>query len=175
MFDLKFPPVLKMAIYSMLWETYLYLATLDSTDSSSTPVRQIRVSEIHKLANTVSLPLHHHKPRTLSSLWCLISVYSGSEIELKVICVIGNSTIFLLVASFVMEKKINKRYSYDAGYKLKVIAYVEVLGNRAAERHFGPSPTEKTIHDWRASKEELKKKWGRLNVQIEDWMQNGQN
>ena len=66
------------------------------------------------------------------------------------ICVIGNSTIFLL-ASFVMEK--NKRYSYDAGYKLKVIPYAEEHGNRAAERHFGPPPTEKTIHDWRASKE----------------------
>jgi hypothetical protein len=35
MFDLKFPSVLKMAIYSMLRETYLYLATLDSTGSSS--------------------------------------------------------------------------------------------------------------------------------------------
>jgi hypothetical protein len=34
-----------------------------------------------------------------------------------------------------MEK--NKRYSYDAGYKLKVIAYAEEHGNRAAERHFG--------------------------------------
>ena len=43
-----------------------------------------------------------------------------------------------------MEK--NKRYSYDAGYKLKVIAYAE-NGNRAAERHFGPPPTEKTIRD----------------------------
>jgi hypothetical protein len=28
-----------------------------------------------------------------------------------------------------MEK--NKRYSYDAGYKLKVIAYAEDRGNRA--------------------------------------------
>ena len=59
------------------------------------------------------------------------------------ICVIGNSTIFLLVASFVMEKK--KRYSYDAGYKLKVIPYAEEHGNRPAERHFGPPPMEKTI------------------------------
>ena len=47
----------------------------------------------------------------------------------------------------------NKRYSYDAGYKLKVIAYAEEHGNRAAEWHFGPPPMEKTIHDWRASKE----------------------
>ena len=36
----------------------------------------------------------------------------------------------------------NKRYSYDTDYKLKVIAYAEEHGNRAAERHFGPSPTE---------------------------------
>ena len=72
------------------------------------------------------------------------------------ICIIGNSTIFLLVANFIMEK--NKRYSYDVGYKLKVIAYAEEHGNRAAERHFGPPPTEKIIWNWRASKEELKKK-----------------
>ena len=53
----------------------------------------------------------------------------------------------------------NKRYSYDAGYKLKVrvLAYAEEHGNRAAERHFGPPPTEKAIRDWRASKEYLKK------------------
>ena len=85
------------------------------------------------------------------SLCCVIAVYGASELELKVICVVGNSTIFLLVASFVMEK--NKRYSYDAGYKLKVIPYAEEHGNRAAERHFGPPPTEKIIRNWRASKE----------------------
>ena len=50
-----------------------------------------------------------------------------------------------------MEK--NKRYSYDACYNLKVIAYAEEHGNRAAEQHFGPPPTEKIIRDWRASKE----------------------
>ena len=63
-------------------------------------------------------PSCHPKPRTLSSLCCVTAVYGASELELKVICVIGKSTIFLLVASFVMEK--NERYSYDAGYKLKV-------------------------------------------------------
>ena len=36
---------------------------------------------------------------------------------------------------------------------MKVIAYAEDHGNRAAERHFSPPPTEKTIRDWRASKE----------------------
>ena len=74
--------------------------------------------------------------------------YGASEFELKVICIIGTSTIFLLVASFVMEK--NKRYSYDVGYKLKVIAYAEEHRNRAAQRHFGPLPIEKTIRDWQA-------------------------
>ena len=43
------------------------------------------------------------------------------------------------------------------GYKLKVIAYAEEHGKRAAEQHFGPPPTEKTIRDWLAVKEELKK------------------
>ena len=141
MFDLKFPPVLKMAIYLMLRQTYLYLATLDSFGGSSAQMRRIWVAGIHTLANTVSLPPCHKKPRTLCSLWCVIAVYSTSELELKVICVIGNSTIFLLVDSFVMEK--NKRCSCDAGYKLKVIAYTEEHGNRAVERHFGPPPMEK--------------------------------
>ena len=78
-------------------------------------------------------------------------VYGASELELKVICVIGNSTIFLLVAGFVMEK--NKRYLYDVGCKLKVIPYAEEHGNRAAEQHFGPPPIEKTIRNWQDSKE----------------------
>ena len=99
MFHLKFPPVLKMAIYTMPRETYLHLATLDSTGGSSAQMRRIWVAGIHKL---VSAP--HPKPRTLSSLCCVIAVYCDSELELKVICVIGKSTIFLLVAGFVMEK-----------------------------------------------------------------------
>ena len=96
MFDLKFTPVLKMAIYSMLRETYLHLATLDSTGISSAQMQRIWVAGIHKLANTVSLPPCHPKPITLSSLSCVIAVYGASELELKVICVIGKSTIFLL-------------------------------------------------------------------------------
>ena len=102
----------------MLQETYLHLATLASTGGSSAQMRRIWVAGIHKLANTVSLPPRHPKPWTLSSLCCIIAVYGARELELKVICVIGKSTIFLLVASFAMEK--NKRYSYDAGYKFEV-------------------------------------------------------
>ena len=74
----------------------------------------------------------------MSSLCCVIAVYGASELELKVIYVIDNSTIFLLVASFIMEK--SKRYSYDAGYKLKVIPYAEEHENRAA---FWPSTNGK--------------------------------
>ena len=61
----------------------------------------------------------------------------------------------MLVASFVMEK--NKRYSYDAGYKLKVIAYAEEHGNRAAEWHSAIHQRKKTICDWQTGKEKLKK------------------
>ena len=86
-------------------ETYLYLATLDSSGGSSAQMRRILVAGIQKLANTVSLPPRHHKQRTMSSLCCVIAVCGASELELKVICVIGKSTIFLLVASFIMEKK----------------------------------------------------------------------
>ena len=50
-----------------------------------------------------------------------------------------------------MEK--NKRYSYDAGYKLKVIPYAEEHENRAAEHHFSPPTEKRTICDWRASNE----------------------
>ena len=38
-----------------------------------------------------------------------------------------------------------------------IIAYAEEDGTRAAERHFGPPPREKTIRDWWASKEYLEK------------------
>ena len=102
MFDLKFPPVLKMAIYSMPREPI----SLDSSGGSNAQMRRIWVAGIHKLANTVSLPPRHRKPRALSSLYCVIAVYGASELELKVICVIGKSrpTLFLLVPSFIMEK-----------------------------------------------------------------------
>ena len=88
-FDLKFLPVLKMAIYSMPQETYLHLATMNSTGGRSAQMRRIRVAGFQKLANTVSLPPRHPKPRTLSSLCCVIVVYGASELELKLICVIG--------------------------------------------------------------------------------------
>ena len=37
----------------------------------------------------------------------------------------------------------SKRFSYTIAYKLQVIQYAKEHGNRAAERHYGPPPTEK--------------------------------
>ena len=58
---------------------------------------------------TSLLTLCPSRPAITNPEHCLaydvIAVHGVSEFELKVICVIGNSTIFLLVASFVMEKK----------------------------------------------------------------------
>ena len=79
-------------------ETDLYLATLDSTGGSSAQMRRIWVAGILKLANTVSLSCPAITTQTMSSLCYVIAVYGASELELEVIYVIGNSTIFLLVA-----------------------------------------------------------------------------
>ena len=104
MFDLKFPPVLKNGHIFLcrrkpisIWQHWIQLATAVHRCHNLWPVRRIWVSGIHKLANTVSLLPRQYKPRTLLSLCCIIAVYGASELELKVICVIGNSTIFLLV------------------------------------------------------------------------------
>ncbi|XP_045060478.1 general transcription factor II-I isoform X3 [Desmodus rotundus] len=51
--------------------------------------------------------------------------------------------------------KMSKRFSYTASFKLKVIKYAKKHGNRAAERHFGPPPTESVIRLWRQQEEKL--------------------
>ena len=43
--------------------------------------------------------------------------------------------------------------SYTAGFKLEVIKYAKINGNRAAERGYGPA--EKMIRDWRKQEELL--------------------
>ena len=48
-----------------------------------------------------------------------------------------------------------KRRSYEARFKLQVIAFAEEKGNRAAERKF--SVSEKLVRDWRKQKSKLKK------------------
>ncbi|XP_069593726.1 bromodomain testis-specific protein [Ranitomeya imitator] len=67
--------------------------------------------------------------------------------------------------------------------KTQVIKYAEEHGNRAAERHFGPPPTEKMIREWRKQEDELQKagksrsglrrrgaKWPELDVDVKEWI-----
>ena len=49
----------------------------------------------------------------------------------------------------------SKQFSYTASFKLKVIKYAKKHGNRAAERHFGPPPTEGVSRLWRRQEEKL--------------------
>jgi hypothetical protein len=51
-----------------------------------------------------------------------------------------------------------KNNSYTASYKLKVISFAELFGNRAAERELGI--LESNVHYWRKQKEDqdLRKK-----------------
>ena len=46
------------------------------------------------------------------------------------------------------------RKSYDAEFKLKVVAFAKENGNRAAERKFNVS--EKIVRDWRKKEDELR-------------------
>ena len=48
-----------------------------------------------------------------------------------------------------------KQFLYTANFKLKVIKYAKKQGNRAAERSFGPLPTESVITLWRQQEEKL--------------------
>lgn len=76
-----------------------------------------------------------------------------------------------------------KRHSYTIGYKLQVVAYAKEHGNRAAERHFGPPPTEKMIRYWRKQEDKLKPaskvkrnlhgcaaKWPELEQELKNWI-----
>ena len=104
MFDLKFPPILKMTIYSMpqepisIWQHWIHLAAA---------VHRCNEHEFRGFTSLLTMCLS--RPAITNPEQCRVyvaslQVYGASELELKVICVIGNSTIFLLVASFVMEK-----------------------------------------------------------------------
>lgn len=76
-----------------------------------------------------------------------------------------------------------KRIAYKIPYKLEVIRYAKEHGNRAAERHFGPPPTEKMIREWRKQEDQLQKedkskhtlrghaaKWPELEVDMKEWI-----
>ena len=80
-----------------------------------------------------------------------------------------------------------KRRSYEARFKLQVIAFAEEKGNRAAERKF--SVSEKLVRDWRKQKSKLKKMpqkrradrpggkphWPELEAQLVSWIQENRN
>ena len=68
--------------------------------------------------------------------------------------------------------------------QLQVVKYAEEHGNRQAERHFGPPPTEKMIRTWRGQKEALQNsrkekraergknaKWPELEYSVLKWVQ----
>ncbi|KAM3915673.1 pogo transposable element with KRAB domain [Leptodactylus fuscus] len=76
-----------------------------------------------------------------------------------------------------------KRLSYKIPFKLEVVKYAKEHGNRAAERHFGPPPTEKMIREWRKQEEALQKadkskhtfrehtaKWPQIDVEMKEWI-----
>jgi len=81
-----------------------------------------------------------------------------------------------------------KRISYAVGFKLNVIKYAKEHGNRAAERHFGPPPTEKMICEWRKLEEKLQQleknkhsfrmhiaKWHDLEAEVKKWIMGHRN
>lgn len=83
----------------------------------------------------------------------------------------------------------SKRFSYTIAYKLQVVRYAKEHGNRAAERHFGPPPTEKMIRQWRKQEEELSEfgnktkhnlrqvpaKWPQLEKDLCTWIMEHRN
>ena len=54
-----------------------------------------------------------------------------------------------------MESTPMKRMSYTAEFKLKVIKYAKIHGNRASSRYFNIN--EKCIRDWRKRENELRR------------------
>uniref|UniRef100_A0A8C8STQ7 HTH CENPB-type domain-containing protein n=1 Tax=Pelusios castaneus TaxID=367368 RepID=A0A8C8STQ7_9SAUR len=76
-----------------------------------------------------------------------------------------------------------KRLAYKIPFKLEVVKYAKEHGNRAAERHFGPPPTEKMIREWRKQEDHLQKldktkhtfrghaaKWPQLEMDMKEWI-----
>jgi len=75
-----------------------------------------------------------------------------------------------------------RRLSYSIAFEIEVVNYTEKHGNRAAERRFGSSPTEKMIREWRKQRKDLieadksKKtshscapKWPKLEEYVKNW------
>nr|AHN53440.1 DDE superfamily endonuclease [Nuttalliella namaqua] len=98
--------------------------------------------------------------------------------------VLMNCPTFTVLLPFILYKMSNqKRLAYKAAFKLEVIKFAKEHGNRAAERHFGPPPTEKMIREWRKQEDQLQKlgknkhnlrkptaKWPELEVEVKEWI-----
>ena len=82
----------------------------------------------------------------------------------------------------------SKRFSYTIAYKLQVVQYAKKHGNRAAERHFRPPPTEKIIRQWRKQEElretgnkakhnlhQVPAKWPQLEKDLCTWIMEHRN
>ncbi|CAI5785439.1 Hypothetical predicted protein, partial [Podarcis lilfordi] len=90
--------------------------------------------------------------------------------------------IFLQKTSHVLIRMIKqRRLVYKIPFKLEVVKYAKEHGNRAAERHCGPPPTERMIRDWRKQEDQLQKadkskhtfrghaaKWPQLDVAMKE-------
>ncbi|CAI5769472.1 pogo transposable element with KRAB domain [Podarcis lilfordi] len=81
-----------------------------------------------------------------------------------------------------------KRLAFKIPFKLEVVKYAKEHGNRAAERCFGPPPTEKMIRERRKQEDQLQKadkskhtfrgnaaKWPQLDVAMKEWITNHRN
>lgn len=93
-------------------------------------------------------------------------------------------TLLIRYQLFKMCSK-QKRTSYSFSFKVNVIQYAKENGNRAAERHFGPPPTEKMIREWRKQEVQLLNaskskrafrthvaKWPQLEEELKAWIIN---
>ncbi|CAI5770390.1 pogo transposable element with KRAB domain [Podarcis lilfordi] len=82
----------------------------------------------------------------------------------------------------------HKRLAYKIPFKLEVVKYAKEHGNRAAERHFGPPPTEKMIRQWRKQEDQMQKadkskhtfrghaaKWPQMDIAMKEWITKQRN
>lgn len=81
-----------------------------------------------------------------------------------------------------------KKISHKIPFKLEVVTHAKERGNRAAETHFGPPPTDTMIREWRKQEYQLQKtdktkpwfrghaaRWPQLEVGREDWIARPRN
>jgi hypothetical protein len=105
-------------------------------------------------------------------------------------CLVASSDNQLIENKFVLltEYVVNMRILNTVDLELNVIKYAKEHANGAAERHFGPSATDKMIHEWRKQGEELQEleknkhsfhthsvKWPDLEEEVRNWITGHRN